>query len=511
VSRLPRPDRARALEELASREFDLLVVGGGIIGAGIAATAAKHGLAVALVERGDFGGATSSASSKLIHGGLRYLRLGDVRLVREAHEERRLLMNRVAPHLVRPLPFLLPLYDSGPYRPAVVQAGIALYSTLARARLNGLVPAERALRMVPDLRPAGLRRCGLYVDCVTNDSRLTLANIRAAAESGATVVNGAAVSALRLVGGRVSGAEVVTDSGTIAVSARTVVNAAGPWVDEIRRLADAGAERSIRLSKGVHVLLSTDTAWSAALTIPHDKVRVSFAVPWEGMLLLGTTDTLHEGGPDAVLAEGADVERVLAEAAVALEEPALRREHVRAVFAGLRVLPQSGRDTARARRETVHIRDSSGLLTVAGGKLTTYRRIALDTLERLRTDLGLHRIDRQAWPLPGAVGLDRVSLPVEVAPALRSHLLGLYGSLACEVLEPALADPTLLEPLTPEAPDIAAQAVYAAEREWARNSEDILRRRTALALRGLAGAELTRRVEQVIAAHGEPLLTSRQK
>ena len=511
MSRLPRPDRARALEELASREFDLLVVGGGIIGAGIAATAATHGLAVALAERGDFGGATSSASSKLIHGGLRYLRLGDVRLVREAHEERRLLMNRVAPHLVRPLPFLLPLYDSGPYRPAVVQAGIALYSTLARARLNGLVPAERALRMVPDLRPAGLRRCGLYVDCVTNDSRLTLANIRAAAESGATVVNGAAVSALRLVGGRVSGAEVVTESGTIAVSARTVVNAAGPWVDEIRRLADAGAERSIRLSKGVHVLLSTDTAWSAALTIPHDKVRVSFAVPWEGMLLLGTTDTLHEGGPDTVLAEEADVERVLAEAAVALEEPALRREHLRAVFAGLRVLPQSGRDTARARRETVHIRDSSGLLTVAGGKLTTYRRIALDTLERLRTDLGLHRIDRQPWPLPGAAGLDRVSLPVEVAPALRTHLLGLYGSLASEVLEPALADPTLLEPLTPEAPDIAAQAVYAAEREWARNPEDILRRRTALALRGLAGAELTRRVEQLIAAHGEPLLTSRRK
>jgi glycerol-3-phosphate dehydrogenase len=511
VNRLPGPDRARALEELASREFDLLVVGGGIIGAGIAATAARHGLAVALVERGDFGGATSSASSKLIHGGLRYLRLGDVRLVREAHEERRLLMNRVAPHLVRPLPFLLPLYDSGPYRPAVVQAGIALYSTLARARLNGLVPAERALRMVPDLRPAGLRRCGLYVDCVTNDSRLTLANVRAAAEDGATVVNGARVSALRLVGRRVSGADVVTDSGTITVSARTVVNAAGPWVDEIRRLADAGAEPSIRLSKGVHVLLSTDNAWSAALTIPHDKVRVSFAVPWEGMLLLGTTDTLHEGGPDTVLADEADVERVLAEAAVALEEPALRREHIRAVFAGLRVLPQSGRDTARARRETVHIRDSSGLLTVAGGKLTTYRRIALDTLERLRTDLGLHRIDRQPWPLPGAVGLDRVRLPVEVAPALRTHLLGLYGALASEVLEPAIADPTLLEPLTPEAPDIAAQAVYAAEREWARNPEDILRRRTALALRGLAGAELTRRVEQVIAAHGEPLLTSRRK
>jgi glycerol-3-phosphate dehydrogenase len=365
--------------------------------------------------------------------------------------------------------------------------------------------------MVPDLRSAGLRRCGLYVDCVTNDSRLTLANVRAAAEGGATVVNGAAVAALRLVGGRITGADVVADSGTIAVSARTVVNAAGPWVDEVRRLADSSAEPSIRLSKGVHVVLSADTTWSAALTIPHDKVRVSFAVPWEGMLLLGTTDTLHEAGPDSVATDAADIESVLAEAARALDEPVLRREHIRAVFAGLRVLPQSGRETTRARRETVHIRDTSGLLTVAGGKLTTYRRIALDTLDRLQADLGLHRIDRQPWPLPGAAGLDRVSLPVEVAPTLRTHLLGLYGSLAPEVLEPALADPTLLEPLTSDAPDIAAQAVYAAEREWARNPEDILRRRTTLALRGLADAGLTRRVEQVIAAHGEPLLASRQK
>jgi glycerol-3-phosphate dehydrogenase len=497
--------RARALEELASRDFDLLVVGGGIIGAGIAAAAARHGLAVALVERNDFAGETSSASSKLVHGGLRYLRLGDVRLVREAHEERRHLMTRVAPHLVRPQPFLLPLYDSGPYRPAAVQAGIALYSTLARARLNGLVSPQRALRMVPALRTAGLRRCGLYVDCVTNDSRLTLANVRAAAEGGATVVNGAAVSALRLVGGRVRGADLVIDGETIAVSARAVVNAAGPWVDEIRRLADARVEPSIRLSKGVHVLLATDASWSAALTIPHDKVRVSFAVPWAGMLLLGTTDTLHEGGPDSVVAEQADIERVLEEAAGAVEESVVRREQIRSVFAGLRVLPQSGRETARARRETVYIRDESGLLTVAGGKLTTYRRIALDALERLSADLGLHRVDREPWPLPGAAGLERVTLPVEVGPALRAHLLGLYGSLASEVLEPALADPTLLEPLSADAPDIAAQAVYAAEHEWARNPEDILRRRTTLALRGLADDALIRRVGQLMGRQGEPL------
>ncbi len=182
-------DRVAALERLASRQFDLLVIGGGIVGAGIAEAASAHGLEVALVDKGDFAGATSSASSKLIHGGLRYLRLGDVGLVREAHQERRVLMNVVAPHLVRRLPFLFPLYEDGPYRPWFVQSGILVYSTLARARLNGLVPVERAKKMVPQLRDGRLRSCALYADAWTNDARLTLANIRAAADRGATVLN----------------------------------------------------------------------------------------------------------------------------------------------------------------------------------------------------------------------------------------------------------------------------------------------------------------------------------
>ncbi|HXH96558.1 MAG TPA: FAD-dependent oxidoreductase, partial [Gaiellaceae bacterium] len=175
MSRRESSSRSEALERLASRRFDLLVVGGGIVGAGIAEAAAAHGLDVALVDKGDFGGATSSASTKLVHGGLRYLRLGDVRLVREAHHERRLLMQVVAPHLVRRLPFLMPLYDSGPYRPWFVQTGILLYSTLARARLNGLVSVERARSIVPQLRCDGLRSCALYADAWTNDGRLALA------------------------------------------------------------------------------------------------------------------------------------------------------------------------------------------------------------------------------------------------------------------------------------------------------------------------------------------------
>ena len=225
-------DRVEALEQLASRRFDLLVVGGGIIGAGIAEAASAHGLSVALVDKGDFGGATSSASSKLIHGGLRYLRLGDVRLVREAHHERRLLMTVVAPHLVRRLPFLFPLYDAGPFRPWFVQTGIVLYSTIARARLNGPIAVERARRMVPQLRTDGLRKCALYADAWTNDGRLTLANVRGAADAGAVVLNYAEVVALR---GR-EGADVQADGRTIAVRADRIVNAGGPWVDRVRRL-----------------------------------------------------------------------------------------------------------------------------------------------------------------------------------------------------------------------------------------------------------------------------------
>ena len=501
--------RAGSLTALAEREFDLLVIGGGVIGAGIASVAARHGLSVALVDRGDFGGATSSSSSKLIHGGLRYLRLGDVRLVREAHEERRHLMNVVAPHLVHQIPFLLPLYERGPYRPYAVQTGIAIYSTLARAKLNGLVDPARARRMNPDLRLGGLRKCGLYVDCWTNDSRLTLANVRAAADLGGTVANYAEVLALRLQRGRVAGAEVSADGATISVRARTVVNASGPWLDSVRRLEDPTAGRSIRLSKGVHVLLEPESSWTAALTIPHDKVRVSFAVPWQGMLLLGTTDALYDGDPGRVAVEEADIDQVLAEAAVALDPALVQRNRIRATYAGVRVLPGGEGGTTSARRETVYLRGSGGMLSVAGGKLTTYRRIALDVLKELSSDLGLHEIDRRPWPLPGAAGLDRIRLPVEVAPAIRSHLSQLYGSLSAEVLAPALDDPSLLEPLSPDAPEIAASAVYAAGREWARNAEDVVRRRTMLALRGSATPEVMRKVEELIGAQKQPALAVR--
>jgi glycerol-3-phosphate dehydrogenase len=476
--------RERARERLATEQFDLLVIGGGIVGAGIAEVAARHGLAVALVDSGDFGGATSSASSKLIHGGLRYLRMGDVRLVREAHTERRALMSVVAPHLVRRIPFLLPLYRGGPYRPWTVQAGIWMYSTLARERLGGFIRPARALRSVPDLNVDGLVGCGVYSDAWTHDSRLCLANVRAAADRGAAVLNYAPVTALRMERGRVSGADV---EGVGAVRARAVVNATGPWVDYVRRLEDQHAAPSVTLSKGVHAVVDLEHPWSAALTIPRDPVRVTFAVPWEGMLLLGTTDTRYEGDPAAVAPTERDVVQILAEAEKAVE--GLRLEDVRATFAGLRVLPLGeGDETVRTRRETVYSIGPAGMLTVAGGKLTTYRRIALDALDRLRVQVGIHRLDQHPRPLPGALPAPPSPQLAALEPQVRAHLLHLYGSLANEVV--AVADDELLCRLDPRAPEIAAQVAYAYGREWAVTPEDVLRRRTTLALRGVGASSL---------------------
>jgi glycerol-3-phosphate dehydrogenase len=498
--------RGESIEQLGKRRFDLLVIGGGIIGAGIAAEAGRAGLAVALVDQGDFGAATSSASSKLIHGGLRYLQLGDVRLVRESHYERRLLMHVVAPHLVRRLSFLLPLYRDGPYGQLAIQAGLVLYSALARSRLHKLLVPARARDRVPSLRVDSLRTCGVYADAVTHDGRLCLANLRAAAHHGATLLNYADVRELRIVGGRVTGAEVLVDGSVEAVSARTIVNATGPWVDEVRRLENPSASPTVRLSKGSHVLLRLEQSWTAALAIPHNDGRVTFAVPWQDMLLLGTTDVLHGGAPDRVETTEAEVEQILDEASVAVTKDVIRPDAICSTFAGLRVLPLGRGATASARRETVLSRGSGEMLSVAGGKLTTYRRIALAALGALRADLGLHRLDRTPSPLPGAADPDAVADSLarrwpELERGISAHLAHLYGSLAADVLAPAANEPDLLRRLHPDGPDLLAQAVYARDFEWACSLDDILNRRTTLAVRGLASDDTVAVVDGVLRAN----------
>ncbi|HZQ80919.1 MAG TPA: FAD-dependent oxidoreductase, partial [Gaiellaceae bacterium] len=385
--------------------------------------------------------------------------------------ERRHLMTVVAPHLVERLPFLFPLYEHGPHRPIVVRTGVLLYSALARARLNGRISEQRARRLVPQLRTDRLHSSALYADARTNDGRLTIENAVAAAERGAVVLNYATVTAVRP-----DGADVRIDGRDVRVRAAAVVNATGPWLDHLRRLEDAGARPSIRLSKGVHVLVDGGEDWGAAVTIPQSTVRVSFAIPWEGMLLLGTTDTLHEGAPEEATVTDDDVRTILTEAGAAIEGIG----PVRASFHGLRVLPGGPGATASARRETVYTHGPTGMLSVAGGKLTTYRRIALDALDAL----GVRNLNRAPRPLPGAVGLDRVEWPVELDARTRRHLLHLYGSRAADVVRPALEDPSLLEPLVAGRPDLRAQDAWARSRELALRDEDVLRRRTTAWLHG---------------------------
>lgn len=482
-------DRASGLERLKSQTFDLLVIGAGIVGARIAYEAARSGASVALLDAGDFGGATSSASSKLVHGGLRYLQMGDVRLVRESQLERRALLDRVAPHLVRPLMFVLPVYSGGPHRAATIAAGLFTYSLLAgfqHSRARIIRPAT-ARRLVPPLNTEGMSAAGLYQDAQTHDSRLALASVTAAALASATVVNYCPVEELEIAGGRV----VAARAGDTVVRCREVVNAAGPWVDRVRCMEDPDAQPLALLSKGVHVIVEQSEPWGAALTVPLERGRVAFAVPWEGSLLLGTTDTEYQGDPAAVSVSSDDVETVLSEASLALPADLLAHERIRYTFAGLRVLPRVAGDTARAHREEIVKTGSAGMVSVAGGKLTTHRRIAVHVLRRLPA---FRRVRVSSEPLPGAGPIP--SRPGNMDPRVWEHLTYLYGDQAEKV---ALAGE---EPVHPDGPDVWGQVYHAIDQEWAVTVDDVVRRRTTLAVRGLATPEVRERIAATLAARG---------
>ncbi|WP_460367006.1 glycerol-3-phosphate dehydrogenase/oxidase, partial [Actinocorallia lasiicapitis] len=316
-------DRAQARDELGRGTFDLLVIGGGIVGIAAAWTAAQAGLRVAVVDAGDFAGATSSASTKLVHGGLRYLQTGNVRLVAENHRERRSLAAEVAPHLVNPRKFLVPIYADGPHGAAKLGAGVFLYSALSAFGdgLGRVIGKNHALDQVPALRPEGLKAAAVYTDHQMNDSRVAIMTVRAAVAAGAVVLNHAAVQGLRTSAGRVVGADLrdALNGTEFSVSARLVLNATGPWVDKLRTMEDPGAAPSVRLSKGAHIVVKRHQPWKAAVTVPIDKYRVSFAIPWEDHLLLGTTDEAYEGEPGDVRATDADITQILDEAGTALD------------------------------------------------------------------------------------------------------------------------------------------------------------------------------------------------
>ena len=514
-------DRDAALARLADEEFDVLVVGGGITGAGVALDAAARGMRTALVERHDFASGTSSKSSKLVHGGLRYLQQKEYFLVYENLAERQRLLNN-APHLVSPLPFLIPLFG----RNGVVNKTLAKgYSTvlwtydltggLRIGKRHKRISTDEALAHMPTLNRDLLAASFLYYDARADDARLTLTIARTAVlDHGAVVANYSPVVALlKDDKGKTNGARLA--DGT-EIRARCVVNAAGVWVDEVRTLDEGRDPDSLRPAKGIHIAVPWEKIRcdiAAVVPVPSDR-RSIFVVPWGDRVYLGTTDTDYDGPIDDPQVTPEDVDYVLGAINLFVTEP-LTRADVLGTWAGLRPLMKgagSERTADLSRRHSV-LTSSSGVVTVTGGKLTTYRRMAADTVDEVLEQLGRspngERVARRSptkkLPLRGAAGVDSLRRPdaaarMNVDAATLEHLVGRYGSDARTVVAMLEADPELARPLVPGLPYLRAEAVYAARYEMALTLEDVLSRRTrALLLARDASAAAALDVAHLIA------------
>jgi len=496
----PLPSRESALAALADREFDLLVIGGGITGTGVARDAALRGLSVALVERGDFASGTSSRSSRLIHGGVRYLEHGYLSLVFESSAERRRLL-RLAPHLVRPLAFTWPVYRGARVPRWKLLAGLALYDALAMFRnvaTHRPLRADTVLAREPALRREALVGGALYYDAATDDARLTLANAIGAAAAGAVVLNHVSAESLLLRDGRVVGTTVrdrETDRES-AVRARVVVNATGPWSDVVHRFENADAPALVRGTKGVHIAVPRRRIGNRdALTLlsPTDG-RVMFVIPGGTHAIIGTTDTESLATPEEVRADEADIAYLLAAANHFFPGAHLERSDVVSAWAGIRPLIASGFDgtPASASREHLLSWTPGGVLAVSGGKLTTYRVMAAEAVDAIAARLGRRtgRSPTATEPLPGgSMGSNGTSIADAIARAApvvggadrARHLVHAYGSAWRDVWSLVEADPSLAEPVAPGLPYIRAELVHAVRAELARTLGDLLIRRTKVA------------------------------
>ena len=493
----PNPDDRRAAFDALEREtHDILIIGGGITGAGIARDAALRGLSVALVEREDFASGTSSRSSRLIHGGVRYLEHGYFSLVFESSAERRRLL-RLAPHLVRPLPFTWPVYRGARVPRWKLLAGLTLYDTLALFRnvaMHRPLGPEGVLAREPQLRKEQLTGGARYFDAATDDARLTLANAIDAAAAGALVLNHAAVTSLLVRGATVDGA-TVTDAETgrsVAARARVVVNATGPWSDAIRRFENPDAPAMVRGTKGVHIAVPrhrVDNREAITLLSPTDG-RVMFVIPAGEHAIIGTTDTETRATPEEVRADERDIAYLLATVNHFFPGARLVRADVVSAWAGIRPLIASGFDEtpARASREHQLSWTPGGVLSMSGGKLTTYRTMAAEAVDAMLQRLGRPpvRTPTADRPLPGgdipALADVVAEASTRVGSASRAlHLVHAYGSLWSEVWMLAEDVPALGGELVAGLPYIRAEVVYGVAREGARTLGDLLVRRTKVA------------------------------
>jgi len=494
---LPAPtpgqeSRRRSLARLATEVFDIVVIGGGVTGCGIALDAASRGLSVALVEKRDFAAGTSSRSSKLIHGGLRYLERLDVALVREALHERRLLLETIAPHLVKATPFLFPLK-----RPVwdrfVMGSGLFIYDALAG--LHSAVPRHRhlsraaCLRAAPSLRADAL--CGgiRYYDAQVDDARFSVMLARTATAQGALCVPAADVVAFLHRGERIAGvrARDLESADEFEVRARAVINATGVWTTEVERLAGVASPLMVRPSKGVHVVVPKARIDSAcALILPTEK-SVLFVLPWGDQWIVGTTDTEWNFGLDHPSATRSDIAYLLDHVNAVLKDP-LTFDDITGVYVGLRPLVGGGADeTVKMSREHAVRRSAPGLVSVAGGKYTTYRLMARDAVDAAARELpfAVEASRTAEIPLLGAVGLSGAEYRLRAHPGATGltperlrHLVGRYGTLATSVLDLVVDEPQLADPLVGAEKYLAAEVRYAALHEGALHIDDVLTRRT---------------------------------
>ncbi len=503
-------------------QYDLVVIGGGITGAGIARDAALRGLSVALFEKNDYASGTSSKSSKMIHGGLRYLEHGEIRLVFESVSERRVQMG-VAPHLLRPLPFLIPIYKGNRPGLEMMNIGLWIYDGLAMFRAPKMHRTFRgtkaALALEPQLRSEGLRGALEYYDCATDDARLVLENALDAQRLGAACHTYTEVTRFERTRGRITGVTVrdrITDR-TWSVSAKVVILAAGAWTDEMIRRFEIPVERPLlRRTKGVHIVLPRERlplARAITLISPVDG-RVMFALPWRERSVLGTTDTEYNGTADDVAADMADVQYLCDSGNGYFPGANLRPSDVIATWAGLRPLiaaPPNVDESEISREHEIFTR-RDGLVIIAGGKLTTYRRMARETIDKtleLMHELGetadAKKQTTEGRPLPGAVGIEPAKLEGVAAIGRRlmdeyaldvdtaTHLCGVYGSRALDLGAAIAKDRALGERLDPELSYVWAEIDFAVQHDMARTIEDVLARRVPLLLvsrdQGLGVAE----------------------
>lgn len=515
LSELNPDQREDAIARLGNENFDVLVIGGGVNGVGAALDAASRGLKVALIEVQDIAAGTSSRSSKLIHGGLRYLEQYDFRLVREALHERELLVSTLCPHLVKPVGFLFPLTEKFKER-TYVGAGLALYDALRG--FQGALPWHKHLsqkqinEIAPSLRPDIILGAIKYFDAQVDDARHTLSVARTAARHGAVIATRISADSLIREGKRVIGvkAKDLTTGKTISIRAGVTVMCAGIWSDELHDKFDLKAGYSVTMSKGVHIVVPGSAIKSEAGIILKTPVSVLFVIPWGDKWIVGTTDTPYTGSRSEPFANRNDVQYILDQANRVLT-PELTMDQIIGVYAGLRPLVANNKNslTTKLSREHTVDRPAAGFVSIAGGKYTTYRIMSKDVIDLAVNELRKLSSESvtEKLPLVGADGyfalmqqVDGLAHESGLNTETVLHLLNRYGSMISEIMELIGKNPSLAKKLSDDLPYIRAEIYYAASHEGARSVDDVISRRTRISFEAPKhGVDLAESIGEIIA------------